>query len=164
MPHEAPAAPSAHASAPPPVSRGALRSIGPAMIIACVVLGPGSILLASRVGAEHGYSMGWLLALAGVLMGGMVALGARLGVVLTNTPCQEIAVRLGRPAAAALGILLFLIIASFQSSNNIAVLAATEALMPRPLGTGESLAVLVALNGLIVAVLLGFRRLYKPSG
>ena len=31
------------------------RSIGPALITACVVFGPGSLLISSKVGATHGY-------------------------------------------------------------------------------------------------------------
>ena len=31
------------------------RSIGPALITACVVFGPGSMLISSKIGATHGY-------------------------------------------------------------------------------------------------------------
>ena len=55
------------------------RSLGPAIIVASVVLGPGSILSASKVGTQHGYGMIWVLVLAGLLMAGMTALAARLG-------------------------------------------------------------------------------------
>ena len=99
----------------------ALRSIGPAIIVAAVVLGPGSIVTSSKVGAYFGYSGTLVLLVAGVLLIGMVRLAAHVGLAYENTPCQEIANRLGRKIAIALGIILFLIIACFQSSNNMAV-------------------------------------------
>ena len=58
------------------------RALGPALIVASVVLGPGSILSSSKVGAAYGFSMVWVLLVAAGLMMGMVALGARLGVSL----------------------------------------------------------------------------------
>ena len=45
------------------------RSIGPALITACVVFGPGSLLVSSNVGASYGYELLWLLLLLGLLMG-----------------------------------------------------------------------------------------------
>ena len=63
-----------------------LRSIGPAIIVAAVVCGPGSMLMSSKTGAIYGYSMIWLVLMAATLMWSMVALSARLGVVLERTP------------------------------------------------------------------------------
>ena len=40
------------------------RAVGPAIITASVVLGPGSILSASKIGYQHGYAMVWVLAFA----------------------------------------------------------------------------------------------------
>jgi len=154
-------------------SRGLLRSLGPAIIVASVVLGPGSILTSSKVGCQYGYDMIWVLAGAAVLMIAMVALSARLGVVLEGTPCDELARRLGRPFAAFVGIVLFLVIASFQSSNNIAVLASIEpffessgAETTAEVGSAATpdwvipTTALVALNVLIVGVMYGLRKLY----
>ncbi|MFV1994727.1 MAG: manganese transporter, partial [Verrucomicrobiales bacterium] len=70
--------------------------MGPAIIVAAVVLGPGSILTTSKVGATYGYSMIWALVLAILLMIGATALAGRLGVGYEGTPCDELAGRLGR--------------------------------------------------------------------
>jgi len=153
--------------------RGLLRSLGPAIIVASVVLGPGSILTSSKVGCQYGYDMIWVLAGAAVLMIAMVALSARLGVVLKGTPCDELARRLGRPFAAFVGIVLFLVIASFQSSNNIAVLASIEPFFESSGGGAAPQAgstattdwlvptiALIALNVLVVGVMYGLRKLY----
>ena len=102
------------------------RSIGPALITACVVFGPGSLLISSNVGADYGYELLWLLILTGVLMGTYMTMAARIGVVGGATPCTLIAGRLGRPAAAVIGINLCLICSAFQFSNNLAVAAAFD--------------------------------------
>lgn len=149
-----------------PPATGGLKSLGPAIIVASVVLGPGSILTSSKVGHQYGYSMAWVLVLAGVLMTGMVTLSGRLGVTLPGTPCQELANRIGRPFAALIGIVMFLIVAAFQSSNNIAVVTAVEPLIGRSAAGDDRswlpILVLSLLNGIIIAALYGLRRLYVP--
>jgi len=104
------------------------RSIGPALITACVVFGPGSLLISSKIGATHGYELLWLLIMTGVLMGTYMTTAARIGVVGGQTPCTLIASRLGRIAAAVIGINLCLICTAFQFSNNLAVAAAFDTL------------------------------------
>ncbi|MPZ17852.1 MAG: hypothetical protein GEV06_08080 [Luteitalea sp.] len=112
-----------------------LRSIGPAIIVAAVVLGPGSILTSSQVGAHFGYLGVPVLAGAAILMIGMVALSARIGAVYAGSPCDELASRLGRPVARLVGITVFATIALFQSGNNIAIIAGLEPLLGDPAGT-----------------------------
>jgi manganese transport protein len=150
----------------------ALSRVGPAIIIASVVLGPGSMLVSSKVGCEYGYSMLWILVLAGVLMIGMTALAARVGVATEGTLCSELAARLGRPWAVLIGLLLFLVVASFQSSNNMAVIASVESVMastgstsPEAGDQGSKTVNVVALlvfNGLIIGLLFSLKQLYKP--
>lgn len=148
-------------------SRSLLSIIGPAIVVAAVVLGPGSILTSSKVGCEYGYRMLWVVTMAGLLMVGATALSGRLGSRLERTLCGELAHQLGRPAAAFIGVVLFLVVAAFQSSNNIAVVAAFDPLLPQvseqwPLEKLNMLKafILVLSNGLIVATLYGFSQLY----
>ena len=156
-----------------PESKGAFsiwRAVGPAIITASVVLGPGSILSASKIGYQHGYAMVWVLAFASLMMIGMMALSARLGVVLKGTLCDELARRDGRWVAVITGVSLFLIAACFQFGNNLGVLAAIDPFLPQadPSSTGVSivgaikLAVIVGLNLIIIVALIGFKELYKP--
>jgi Mn2+/Fe2+ NRAMP family transporter len=149
---------------------GFFKALGPAVIVASVVLGPGSILSSSKVGAAYGFRMAWVLVLAAGLMMGMVALGARLGVVLKGTMCDELAARLGRPFAVLVGLTIFLISAGFQYGNNLGVLAALEPWLAEP-GPGEGEAagvftapnlILLALNAAIILFLLVLPKLYKP--
>jgi manganese transport protein len=148
------------------------RSIGPALITACVVFGPGSLLISSNVGAKHGYELLWLLVLTGVLMGTFMTTAARIGVVGGATPCTLIAVRLGRPAAALIGINLCLICAAFQFSNNLAVAAAFDSLGAKRLFgdpaqmTERTKALidtgfLLAFNALVIASIFTLRQIYR---
>ena len=140
---------------------------GPAIIIAAVVLGPGSILTSSKVGCQYGYTMLWVIAGAVLLMIGSTALSARLGVTLDKTPCGELAEKLGRPVAAFIGIVLFLVVAAFQSSNNIAVIAAIEPYLSNGDGAeqGQSSAwmktvILLGVNLIVIAAMFGMKKLY----
>ena len=140
-----------------------LGDLGPAIIVASVVLGPGTILSASRVGAAHGARMLWVPLLAAVVLGGTAALSARIGVSLRGSPCDELAARLGRPLAALVGATLFLVVVGFQSSNNFAVIAALEPLLVGPgeeLSTAATAAILTALNAAVIAAVCLFRGLY----
>jgi manganese transport protein len=132
------------------------RSIGPALITACVVFGPGSLLISSNVGANHGFELLWLLLLTGILMGTYMTTAARIGVVGGTTPCTLVAQRLGRPAAAIIGINLCLICAACQFSNNLAVVAAAGALIPKV----PPIIVLAVLNGLIIVFLFSAKQVY----
>jgi Mn2+/Fe2+ NRAMP family transporter len=111
------------------------KSIGPALITACVVFGPGSLLISSNVGANHGYELLWLLVLTALLMGTYLTMGARIGVCGGATPCTLAAQRLGRPAAFVIGLTLCLICSAFQFSNNLAVAIAAGAFFPKPVLT-----------------------------
>jgi manganese transport protein len=137
------------------------RSIGPAIIVAAVVCGPGSILMNAKTGALYGYTMIWVLTIAAALMWSMVVLSARLGVVHQHSLLEELSQRLGRPISIFIGITLFLVVAGFQVSNNIAIIAAVET-FTNELGKGGKIAVLLILNTFIILVLYGFRNLYRP--
>ena len=133
------------------------RSIGPALITACVVFGPGSLLISSNIGAKYGYELLWMLILTGILMGTYMTTAARIGVVGGVTPCTLVAQRLGRPAAAVVSINLCLICTTFQFANNLAVVAVARALVPRV----PPIIILVALNGLIITFLFTAKHVYQ---
>ncbi len=142
--------------------RSFLQSIGPAIIVAAVVLGPGSILTSSKVGSTFGLIGFPVIIIATMLMIAMVALSARLGAVYENSLCDELASRLGRPVTVAIGLTLFTLVALFQSSNNIALIGGLEPLFgDEPLSVPMRSAILVAVNLLIIASLYLLRDLYR---
>jgi len=148
------------------------RSIGPALITACVVFGPGSLLISSNVGANHGFELLWLLLLTGVLMGTYMTTAARIGVVGGATPCTLLATHLGRPIAAIIGINLCLICTAFQFSNNLAFVAAIDSLgVAQLFGEPEQMSeragniinsfVLLVFNLLIITMVFTLRQVYR---
>ena len=139
-----------------------LKSIGPALIVAAVVLGPGSILTSSKVGASFGLLGLPVVIGAAILMIGMVALSARLGAVYQNSLCDELASRLGRPVTVLVGLVLFALVALFQSSNNIALIGGLEPMIsPEPLSVVLRILILVVFNLLILVCLYKMRDLYR---
>lgn len=148
------------------------RSIGPALITACVVFGPGSLLISSNVGARYGYELLWLLILTGVLMGTYMTTAARIGVIGGATPCTLVAARLGRPVAAIIGANLCLICTAFQFTNNLAVIAAADALgISRFFGNPEQMSeqtksaintgVLLVFNFAIIILTFTLKQVYR---
>ncbi len=133
------------------------KSIGPALITACVVFGPGSLLISSKVGANYGYELLWLLLVTGLLMGTFLTMGARIGVCGGATPCTLISERLGRPMAALIGITLCLICAAFQFSNNLAVALAAGAFFSKEVVPW----IIIGFNAAVIAFLFGARHIYS---
>ncbi len=149
------------------VSKSGLRSIfyliGPAIIVASVVLGPGSIVTSSKVGCEFGYELLWVLGMSGIMMVSMVMLSAWIGVSHSKSFCTEIAERLGRPLAVAIGVTVFGIVAGFQVSNNVAILLAFEPFFDNgQIPLNYKIGILLVLNLLLIGVLFGLKKIYKP--
>ena len=98
-----------------------LKSVGPGFIMASVVLGPGSITVASRIGSEHGYTFLWVIVLAAIFMMVYASMGTRFGVVNNQSILQTIAEKYGRWFAVLIGISTFLSTSSFQFGNNLGI-------------------------------------------
>ena len=96
------------------------------------MLGPGSIVAASRAGVEGGYRLIWLLMVAAVLMAVYTSMGARLGCALDVTPLAYVAKRAGRWLAALAGVSAFLLASGFQFGNNMGVAFAAGGLIGAP--------------------------------
>lgn len=136
------------------------------MVVAAVVLGPGSILTSSKVGAGFGGIGVPVVIAAAIMMIGMVALAARIGVSYQGSTCDELTERLGRPVAMVVGLILFLVVALFQSSNNLAMVAGLAPLVEmvnggKSVGTSAQLLMLLVFNGVLIGVLYLMRELYK---
>lgn len=98
-----------------------IRSLGPGFIIASVVLGPGSIAVASRIGSEEGYSFLWVVVVAAVFMIVYTSMAVRFGVTKEKSILETIALRYGRWFAVLIGISSFLSASSFQFGNNLGI-------------------------------------------
>ncbi|MFT5523218.1 MAG: manganese transport protein [Pirellulaceae bacterium] len=140
----------------------AAKKVGPALIIAAVVLGPGSITTSTKVGAAFGYSPLWLLLVLLILLIGVTSLAAWLGATLKRTLCRELSVQLGPWAGWTIGIAFFVIVAGFQFSNNLGVVAGLEPLFPDiEITFVYKVALLIGINAAIIAILFSSSDLYK---
>ena len=110
-----------------PQPRRWYQALGPGLITACVVIGPGSILTSSKVGASEGYGMSWVVAVAVAFMLVYLTLGVKLGVATQKSSCQLLADRFGRWLAVVIGVSVFFISAAFQFGNNLGVYSAFSA-------------------------------------
>lgn len=134
------------------------QAVGPGIITACVVIGPGSILSSSKVGASTGYSQLWVIAIACICMMAFMTMGARLGVVLSESPGDTVSRLAGRWLAIAIGIGAFMISAAYQFGNNLGVQSAFKALN---VDENFTYILLVGFNALSILFLYLFKNMYK---
>ncbi len=141
-----------------PIDRPWYSRIGPSLITACVVIGPGSILTSSSVGAESGYAMLWVIVVSVAFMLTYMTLGAKLGAVAEKSPGDLMRQHAGWPLAMLLGLSVFFISAAFQSGNNIGVGAAFETFID---SQAVVAGLVVAFNAIAITFLFTFKNLYR---
>ena len=105
-----------------------LFSIGPGLVTACVVIGPGSIFTSSTVGAKDGFTKCWVVIVAVIFMMSYVTMGAKLGVVTGKSVAEVISNEFGRWLSLFIGFGIFFISAAFQFGNNLGVYSAVESI------------------------------------
>jgi manganese transport protein len=105
-----------------------LRPIGPALVLATVVVGPGSISLNTIAGSTYGYALLWVPVAATVLMMVYTWLSASIALVTGRTLFQVTERKYGRGAARIGGLFAFLAVLAFQAGNSAAVGFAANAL------------------------------------
>jgi manganese transport protein len=149
--------PDAPADPQHPAKRRWYQRIGPGLITACVVIGPGSILTSSQVGAKHGYALAWVVVVAVAFMMVYTALGAKLGVVSSQSAGQLVADRAGRWLAVLIGLGVFFIAAAFQFGNNLGVHSAFAVY----LDSSSANYTVVVFNAIALVFLFGFKNLYR---
>lgn len=130
------------------------QRIGPGLVTACVVIGPGSILTSSKLGSVNGYSMIWVVLVSVIFMLVYTSLGAKLGAVTNESTCTLLAQNVGRPLTILIGCGVFFISAAYQFGNNLGVHSALENYTDFKYG-------IVIFNAISIAFLFGFKNLYK---
>ncbi len=98
-----------------------IKLVGPAFILASVVLGPGSITVSSRIGSSSGFSFIWVVLLAGLCMMVYSSMGARFGMVQEKSFLTIISEKYSKIFAVAIGIASFLAATSWQFGNNLGI-------------------------------------------
>jgi Mn2+/Fe2+ NRAMP family transporter len=105
------------------------RRIGPAIILAAVVLGPGSITLSTIAGSRYSYRLLWVVVLATIFMTVFTLMSARIGLASERSLLGAVRLRFGPIFAQAAGLFGFLSILAFQAGNTAAVGFSLDALL-----------------------------------
>jgi Mn2+/Fe2+ NRAMP family transporter len=151
---EAPVAAQAKGGLVASLQRG-LLSLGPGIITAALVFGPSKMTITSKLGAEYGYSLLWIVGAAILFMTLFTVMGARIGVATHQSLLNTIRQKWGRPAAVLIGLGIFFVATSFQAGNSIGVgISIAEA-------NGTSPVLWVVVFNVIGISLLFFRSFYR---
>lgn len=95
------------------------KYLGPGIITAALVFGPGSLTITSKLGSLYAYKHIWVIILAIFFMVIFTEMGARIGIATESSLLQIIKEKWGYPASVILGIGIFAITASFQAGNTV---------------------------------------------
>ena len=132
-----------------------LAGLGPGIITAALVFGPSKMTITSKLGAEYGYSMLWIVVVAIFFMLIFTNMGARIGLASPVSLLTAIRNKWGKVAGIAIGIGVFLVATSFQAGNAIGVgIAIAEA-------TGTKTWAWILIFNFFGMALLFFRSFYK---
>ena len=104
---------------PEGVKRSWWQSLGPGLITAALVFGPGSLTVMSKLGAIYGYDLLWVLVLTTVPMMAFTAMSARIGLASPISLLQLFRDKWGKKVAIFTGVAIFFVTASFQAGNTI---------------------------------------------
>ncbi len=132
-----------------------LRYLGPGIITAALVFGPGSLTITSKLGSLYAYEHVWVIVVAIFFMVIFTEMGARVGVATQTSLLNMIREKWGAVASALLGIGIFAITASFQAGNTIGASVAFAELF------GTAVAPWVIAFTLMAISLLFFRSFYN---
>jgi len=105
-----------------------LGAIGPALLLAAVIVGPGSIALSTIAGGTYGYTLLWVPVAATLFMITYTWMAARIGLVTGETFFGATREKYGDTVAKVGGIFGFLTILAFQAGNNAGIGFASAAL------------------------------------
>ncbi len=132
------------------------KSIGPGFIMAAVVLGPGSITTASKIGSTEGYAFLWVILLGAISMAVYSNMSTRFGVLHEKSILKVISEKYSKWLSLAIGIASFFASLSFQFGNNLGVGMGMETLT----GIDAKIWPLIFTPGAIVLIFFA-KNLYK---
>jgi len=95
------------------------RSLGPGIITAALVFGPGSLTLTSKLGSLYGYDLLWVIVVSTTLMLSFTSMGARIGLATNQSLLQTFKAKWGNWASILTGFGIFFVCVSFQAGNSI---------------------------------------------
>jgi len=132
-----------------------LKILGPALVLAAVVLGPGSLTLSTIAGSLYGYQLLWIPVIATVFMLVYTWMSAKIGLVTGQTLFQVSRKKYGSLVTGLGGLFGFLAILAFQAGNTAAIGFAVQAFL------GLDVRIWAALFYLLALGLIFMRDLYQ---
>lgn len=133
----------------------AVLSLGPGIITAALVFGPSKMTITSKLGADYGYNVLWIVVVAIFFMMVFTAMGARIGLATSHSLLTTIRHKWGDACAVLVGLGIFLVATSFQAGNSIGVGIAVGEV------SGTSPILWIVVFNLLGISLLFFRAFYK---
>lgn len=131
------------------------KSLGPGLITAALVFGPGSLTITSKLGAVYGFQLLWVIVVSTVLMVVFTSMGARIGISTSYSILELFLRKWGKLASLVAGFGIFFVTASFQAGNTVgAGMALSES-------TGSPMWPWVIFISLLAIALLFFKSFYK---
>lgn len=109
--------------------------LGPGIITAALVFGPSKMTITSKLGAEHGYSLLWIIVVAIFFLAVFMEMSSRIGIATNQSLLTTIKQKWGKKAALAIGFGAYMVSTSFQAGNSIGVgisLAEISKTSPQP--------------------------------
>lgn len=132
-----------------------ISKMGPGFITAALVFGPGSLTVASSLGATYGYAHLWVVLIATLFMMLFTEMSIRIGLATDRSLLNVIRKKWGNAVAVTIGIGIFLVVASFQAGNAVGAGLAFSELF------GTAITPWIIVFTLITISLLWFKSFYK---
>lgn len=96
-----------------------IRMLGPGIITAALVFGPGSLTVASKLGANFQYKLLWIVLVTTFLMAIFTLMSTRIGISSQQTLIEIIKKKYGKVYSIIVGFGIFMVAVLFQSGNSI---------------------------------------------
>lgn len=131
-----------------------LSILGPGIITAALVFGPSKITITSKMGADYGFELIWVIIIAAFFMMVFTNMGARIGSKNEDSLLYLIEQKFGKIISTTIGIGIFLVSVSFQAGNSTGVaLSISES-------TGSDSSIWIITFTIVAILLLFFRSFY----
>ncbi len=132
-----------------------IQKLGPGLITAALIFGPGSLTVTTKLGAGFGFQLLWVIPVLVVFMIAYTRMASRIGLKVEGTLMDHIRKQYGGLSAILLGLGMLGITASFQAGNAIGAGLAFSEL------SGSGTPPWVIFFALLAIVLLFFRSFYQ---
>jgi manganese transport protein len=135
--------------------RNFLRFVGPGIITAALIFGPGSLIINSKLGSLYQYQLLWIILLATFFMIVFTIMSAKFGLASRESMMQTIRQRYGKIFSLFIGICITVVTISFQTGNAIGSGLSIGGLM------GHNPALWILFFSIFAIMLLFFKSFYR---